>query len=250
MAVININIPNTKLPILTDVNALSQLSDFTLKLGNVVSGGEKINNYINKVSKYTNVPANLIKLFMFLTSKGDSFYKSNEPFLSERRVPYGLMGISDSTAQNTLYKESMLGRLGVDEFSELLSNGLKQEFIDKKIQTRYTPIDKNLLTEKEVNDYDFYNKNNPVSVLPLNNQKLNILVGSILIGQLLDKYGNKLEQIIPIYLNMDNPKNVDYNWAKNFKGNNVFDLYNKLTPNGRSKINLAMSKGGFLNTFV
>lgn len=251
MATYTISVPNKSLPVITDANVISFLDSFPSKLRNVVDKNESVDSYINKVSVLTNVPANLIKLFMFLTSKGDKFYVSKAPFVSERRVPYGLMGISDTTAQNTLYKESKLDRLGLEEYSELLKNGLNQEFIDKKIQTTLTPTgDKKVIAEKQVNDYDFYNKNNIVSKMPLNNDKMNILVGSMLIGQLIDKYGNKLEQIIPIYMNMDNSKNVDYNWAVNFKGNNVMDLYNKLTPSSKSSINLAMSKGGFLNKFV
>jgi len=86
--------------------------------------------------------------------------------------------------------------------------------------------------------------------MPLNNDKFNVLIGSILIGQFLDKYSNKIEQIIPIYLNIDNPKNIDYNWAINFKGSNIMDLYNKLSLKGKNQVNLAMSKGGFLNKIV
>ena len=66
----------------------------------------------------------------------------------------------------------------------------------------------------------------------------------------IQEYQNKIEQIVPVYLNMDNPKNIDYNWAVNFKGSNVMDLYNKLSPKSKSSVNLAMSKGGFLNKFV
>lgn len=250
MATITVNVPNTNLPVLNDVNSIASLSDFPSKLTNILSGGESINKYIDKVSKMTNVPANLIKLFMFLSSKGDKFYKIKEPFVSERRVPYGLMGISDTTAQNTLYKEFVLERLGMDEWQELLKNGLTEDFVNNKIQTLSTTKDKKIVGDKQVNDYDFYNKSNPVSFLPLTNERLNILIGSMLIGQLLDKYGNKIEQIVPVYMNMDNPKNIDFNWAVNFKGTNVMDLYNKLTPKSKSAINLAMSKGGFLNKFA
>ncbi len=250
MATITINIPNANLPIISDSNAIALLNDFPSKLTNVLSGGESINKYIDKVSKITNVPANLIKLFIFLSSKGDKFYESKEPFLTERRKPRGLMGISDATAQNTLYKEWALDRFGLDEYTDLLKNGVSQDLLDKKIQTYSTTDNKKVIAEKQVNDYVFYNTNNPVNILPLGNERVNILLGSMLIGQLLDKYQNKIEQIVPIYLNMDNPKNVDYSWAVNFKGSNIMDLYNKLTSKSKSAINLAMSKGGFLNKFV
>jgi len=250
MATITINIPNANLPIISDSNAIASLNDFPSKLTNVLSGGESINKYIDKVSKITNVPANLIKLFIFLSSKGDKFYESKEPFLTERRKPRGLMGISDATAQNTLYKEWALDRFGLDEYTDLLKNGVSQDLLDKKIQTYSTTDNKKVVAEKQVNDYVFYNTNNPVNILPLGNERVNILLGSMLIGQLLDKYQNKIEQIVPIYLNMDNPKNVDYSWAVNFKGSNIMDLYNKLTSKSKSAINLAMSKGGFLNKFV
>ena len=250
MATNTVNIPNTNLPELKDANSKVDLTNFPSKLSNVLSGGESINKYIDKVSKMTNVPANLIKLFMFLSSKGDKYYKSKEPFISERRVPYGLMGISDSTAQNTLYKESVLERLGLDEYGELIKNGISQDFIDKKIQSFSTVSDKKVVGEKQVNDYAFFNPNNPVNKMPLSDERTNILIGSILIGQLLDKYQNKIEQIVPIYLNLDNPKNIDYTWAVNFKGSNVMDLYNKLSSKSKSAVNSAMSKGGFLNTFV
>ena len=250
MATITVSIPNVNLPALNDANSIASLNDFPSKLTNVLSGGENINKYIDKVSAMTNVPANLIKLFMFLSSKGDKFYRSKEPFLTERRVPYGLMGISDATAQNTLYKESILERLNLPEYGELMNNGLSQDYLDKKIQSISTVNDKKLIGDKQVNDYAFFNSNNPVGILPLTNERLNILIGSMLIGQLLDKYQNKIEQIVPVYLNMDNPKNIDYNWAVNFKGSNVMDLYNKLSPKSKSSVNLAMSKGGFLNKFV
>jgi hypothetical protein len=250
MATITVNIPNTNLPAINDANAIASLNDFPSKLTNVLSEGESINKYIDKVSKMTNVPANLIKLFMFLSSKGDRFYESKDAFLTERRKPRGLMGISDATAQNTLYKEWALDRFGLDEYTDLLKSGITSEFIDKKIQTYSTTNNKKIIGDKQVNDYVFYNTNNPVNILPLNNERVNILLGSMLIGQLLDKYQNKIEQIVPIYLNLDNPKNVDYNWAINFKGTNIMDLYNKLTSKSKSAVNLAMSKGGFLNKFV
>jgi hypothetical protein len=250
MATITVNIPNTNLPVINDSNAIASLNDFPSKLTNVLSGGESLNKYIDKVAKITNVPANLIKLFMYLSSNGDKYYKSKLPFLTERRVPYGLMGISDATAQNTLFKESALERLGLDEFSELLKNGISQDVFDKKIQRLTNNDDKKVIENKQVNDYAYFNTNNPVYIMPLNNERFNILVGSILIGQLLDKYQNKIEQIIPIYLNMDNTKNSDYNWATNFKGTNVMDLYNKYSSATKSLVNLAMSKGGFLNKFV
>ena len=72
-----------------DANAIASLNDFPSKLTNVLSEGESINKYIDKVSKMTNVPANLIKLFMFLSSKGDRFYESKDAFLTERRKPRG-----------------------------------------------------------------------------------------------------------------------------------------------------------------
>jgi len=250
MATITINVPNANLPVISDSNAIASLNDFPSKLTNVLSGGESLSKYIDKVSKMTNVPVNLIKLFIFLSSKGDKFYESKEPFLTERRKPRGLMGISDATAQNTLYKEWALDRFGLDEYTDLLKNGLSQEILDKKIQTYSTVSDKKVIADKQVNDYVFYNTNNPVNILPLSNERINILLGSMLIGQLLDKYQNKIEQIVPIYLNMDNPKNVDYSWAVNFKGSNIMDLYNKLSSKSKSAVNLAMSKGGFLNKFV
>lgn len=250
MATITISIPNTNLPPINDSNAIALLNDFPSKLTNVLSGGESINKYIDKVSKMTNVPANLIKLFMFLSSKGDKFYESKDAFLTERRKSRGLMGISDSTAQNTLYKEWALDRFGLDEYTDLLKNGVSQDLLDRKIQRYSTTDNKKIIAEKQVNDYVFYNTNNPVNILPLDNERINILIGSMLIGQLLDKYQNKIEQIVPIYLNMDNPKNSDYNWAVNFKGSNIMDLYNKLSSKSKSSVNLAMSKGGFLNKFV
>jgi hypothetical protein len=85
--------------------------------------------------------------------------------------------------------------------------------------------------------------------MPLQDERFSILTSAFFIGQLLDKYGNKLEQIIPIYLNLDNNRNTDYNWAVNYRGSNMNDLYNKFSPTTKNAINLALSKGGFLNTF-
>ena len=64
MATITINIPNANLPVISDSNAIALLNNFPSKLTNVLSEGESINKYIDKVSKITNVPVNLIKLFI------------------------------------------------------------------------------------------------------------------------------------------------------------------------------------------
>lgn len=252
MATININVPNTKLPPISSDVYKQKIKDFPSKLGALTKDGQTLSSYIDKVSKLTNVPANLIKLFIFLTSYGDKNYIGKISNATEYTTPKGLMGISDATALNTLFKEANLNRLSLDEFSELSKNGLDENFFNKKIQQ--TPFARNVnlreLANRQVNDLQFFNKENSLTGMFLLNEKVNILLGSILIGQLLDKYQNKLEQIIPIYLNLDQNKNVDLNWATNYKGTNVIDLYNKLTSFGKDKVNLAMSTGGFLNTYA
>jgi hypothetical protein len=164
------------------------------------------------------------------------------------------MGLSDTTAQNTLYKEANLDRLGLDEFQEILKNGISQELFDKKIQANIGQGANRIMFQKAIsdklpNDYSLFNVSNNVIKMPLQDERFSILVGAIFIGQLLDKYGNKLEQIIPIYLNLDNNRNIDYSWAVNFKGSNMSELYNKFSPAIKNAIILATSKGGFLNTF-
>lgn len=253
MATIIINVPNPNLPPVTDVNAKASLNEFPSRLSQL-SQGETINNYINKVATMTKVPANLIRLFMFLTSKGDKGYVSKAPSTNDKRVPYGIMGLSDTTAQNTLYKEANLDRLSLDEFQEILKNGISQELFDKKIQVNIgqgaNKVNfQRVISEKLPNDYSLFNVSNNVIKMPLQDEKFSILTGAIFIGQLLDKYGNKLEQIIPIYLNLDNNRNIDYNWAYNYRGSNMSDLYNKFSPATKNAIILATSKGGFLNTF-
>ena len=253
MATIIINVPNPNLPPVSDVNAKASLNEFPSRLSQI-SQGETINNYINKVATMTKVPANLIKLFMFLTSKGDKTYVSKVPNPNDKRVPYGIMGLSDTTAQNTLYKEANLDRLGLDEFQEILKNGISQELFDKKIQANIGQGANRIMFQKAIsdklpNDYSLFNVSNNVIKMPLQDERFSILVGAIFIGQLLDKYGNKLEQIIPIYLNLDNNRNIDYSWAVNFKGSNMSELYNKFSPAIKNAIILATSKGGFLNTF-
>jgi hypothetical protein len=254
MATININVPNTKLPVLSSDVLKKEIKDFPLKLGIKTKDGEPVSTYINKVATLTNVPANLIKLFIFLTSNGDKNYVGKLQYASEYTKPKGLMGISDATALNTLFKESNLKRLSLDEFSEFYKNGLDDKFFNEKIQNTSfaNSVNKKDLENRQVNDLQFFNKQNalPLTDMRLSNEKLNILLGTILIGQLLDKYQNKLEQIIPIYLNLDLPKNTDLNWAINYKGNNVIDLYNKLSSSGKSSVNLAMATGGFLNTYA
>jgi hypothetical protein len=253
MATITINVPNPNLPPISDVNVKASLNEFPSRLSNV-SQGETVDKYINKVAIMTKVPANLIKLFMFLTSKGDKTYVSKIPSTNDKRVPYGIMGLSDSTAQNTLYKEANLERLSLDEFQEILKNGISQELFDKKIQVNIGQGANKVnfqraISEKLPNDYSLFNVSNNVIKMPLQDERFSILTGAFFIGQLLDKYGNKLEQIIPIYLNLDNNRNTDYNWAVNYRGSNMNDLYNKFSPTTKNAINLALSKGGFLNTF-
>jgi hypothetical protein len=254
MATININVPNAKLPAISSDVYKQKIKDFPSKLGTLIKDGEPLSTYINKVSVLTNVPTNLIKLFIFLTSYGDKNYVGKQIYSSNYTTPKGIMGISDATALNTLFKESNLKRLSLDEFSELSKNGLDEKFFNEKIQN--TPFSRmvNLkdLANRQVNDKQFFNNANAITLtdMRLLNEKVNVLLGTILIGQLLDKYQNKLEQIIPIYLNLDQDKNVDLNWAINYKGTNVIDLYNKLTSNGKDKVNLAMSTGGFLNTYA
>lgn len=270
MGKIIINVPNKNLPILNNNESVDLFSQFQNNLANLSFQGEPINKYIEKVSKITNVPISIIQLFIFLSSKGDSSYVSKDNFTTEKRVPYGLMGISDTTAQNTLFKENFLSRLSDNEIKEIISLIGEKTFNEKilfgnatvfgstntnpyakiKLDSLTNKATKNSFGNVNVNDYNFFNTNNSVEKMPLNNDKFNVLIGSILIGQFLDKYSNKIEQIIPIYLNIDNPKNIDYNWAINFKGSNIMDLYNKLSLKGKNQVNLAMSKGGFLNKIV
>lgn len=141
--------------------------------------------YVERIAAITNIPANIIYSFIFIESRGDenavSFIcKSNKPY----ECPVGLMQITPETATGTIFFENKQGRLTPAEKAVL------EKYISKeKLNCIYSmqffghPVKCSKIMLKSGNKVGQI-----IEKKDLFNPELNILIGAMLIGQLIDQH--------------------------------------------------------------
>ncbi len=168
---------NIKLPIIdqafytTDV--AKQNED---KINNVII--PKYGSIIKNVSKITKVPEQLITGFIFVESAGDE--KAKSPYAT------GLLELSPATASDVIVREEGLGRLEEPEKVILRKYLGSRLDVIKNVKKNQKSLDKTFVTNEDLFKPEF-----------------NILVGSILLGQLLDEFFEvgklNLSKVIAVY---------------------------------------------------
>jgi soluble lytic murein transglycosylase-like protein len=140
---------------------------------------QKYGTIIDNISKITNVPSELIISFIFIESSGNE--KAETPYA------VGLMQVGTATASDTIVKEKSFGRLNKEE-ENLLKKYLSKEIWNEieKLKPKQKSLGKTFVTREM-----------------LFNPEFNILVGTILLGQLIDEFTEnnnlRLDKIVVIY---------------------------------------------------
>jgi len=138
----------------------------------------KYGKYIGNISVLSGVPVLLIESFIFIESAGNE--KAQSPYAT------GLMQLSPATASDTLVKEKGAGRLQDGEVA-LLKKYLGTRYaLIEKVKPKQTSIGKTFITNDD-----------------LKKPELNILIGTILLGQLINEFTEngklRLDKIVAIY---------------------------------------------------
>lgn len=146
------------------------------KIKNVIR--PKFGKYINNISEISGVPVPLIESFIFIESAGDD--KSQSKFAT------GLMQLNPPTASDAIVKEKGLGRLD-DREAVILKKYLGNRFsLVEKVKPKQTSLGKSFVTNEDLLKPEF-----------------NILVGTILLGQLINEFTEngtlRLDKVVTIY---------------------------------------------------
>lgn len=172
METFNVKIPLTTQSFYTTVES-KQNED---KIKNVII--PKYGKIIDNISKITNVPAQLIQSIIFIESRGNA----------DAQSPYatGLMQLNGATASDVIVKEKGLGRLR-DEEAAILKKYLVDRFnLVEKVKPKQTSLGKTFVTNDDLMKPEF-----------------NILVGSLLLGQLLNEFNEsgkiRLDKLVVLY---------------------------------------------------
>ena len=134
---------------------------------------------INNISKISNVPTEIIESVMFIESGGNP--KAQSPYAT------GLMQLNGPTASDTLVKEKGAGRLDASEIAILKKYlGTRWSLIEG-VKPKQTTLGKTFIT-----------------IADLVNPEFNILVGTILLGQLISDFSEasgkiRMDKVIVIY---------------------------------------------------
>lgn len=174
MPILNVNIPTVTQSFYNDTAAAANKAKMT---GEITT---KYGAFIKNIAKITKVPENLIKSFIFIESAGKESAKT----------PYavGLMQVGTATASDVIVKEKSTGRLTAEEetllkkyiSSKWTSNGLD------KLKANQKSLGKTWISETELIKPEF-----------------NILVGTILLGQLIDEFTvngvPRLDKVVVVY---------------------------------------------------
>lgn len=167
-----IKIPATQKSFYTPSQAEQNLN----KINNVIL--PKYGKIIDNISVMTGVPKEIITAFIFIESSGNPNAYTN--------WATGLLQVGNSSASDALVFEKSSGRL----------NKAEDDLIRKYLGSRYSNLEK-LKSNQKSTGKTFITKQD--LLIP----ELNILIGSILLGQLIDSYTEKgiprLDKIVVIY---------------------------------------------------
>lgn len=168
---------NIKIPSIPDKfypdHVVPQIED---KIKNVIR--PKYGKYINNISVISGVPIPLIESFIFIESAGNE--KAKSPYAT------GLMQLSPATASDVIVKEKGLGRLD-DREAAILKKYLGSRFsLVEKVKPNQKSLGKTFVTNNDLFKPEF-----------------NILVGTILLGQLINEFTEngklRLDKVVTIY---------------------------------------------------
>lgn len=172
---------------------------------------------VSNIARITNLPDSLIYSFIFIESAGDTFAVNGKAI--------GLMQVGYNSATDIVYSENKKGRLG-DPEKVILRNHLGARF-DQIIAM------KSLGIEQYITQEDLYDP------------ELNILIGSILLGQLIDESMDndllRLDKVIIRY----NVGYYSYSRGKKLVGD-FLTVINMVNPITRSYITKMIGKNGVL----
>lgn len=138
----------------------------------------KYGNVINNIARISNVPKELIESFIFIESSGEA----------NAQTPYavGLMQVNPATASDVMVKEKLSGRLNAEESA----------IIKKYLGTRYEKLN-------TVNSKTKYTIGTFVTNEDLFKPEFNVLIGTLLLGQLIDEFTEnghiRFDKIVVIY---------------------------------------------------
>jgi soluble lytic murein transglycosylase-like protein len=174
MAQYNIKIPMTSQSFYTESQAQANRKKV---MGEI---NQKYARIIYKISKYTNVPTQLIDSIIFIESSGDAMAKTG--------CCTGLMMLGMPTASDVIVREIGAGRLNKYE-KQIIYNTIGARWNSvglDKIKKGQTTLGKTFITRND-----------------LYNPEFNILVGSMLLGQLMDEFSQegetRLDKLAVVY---------------------------------------------------
>lgn len=160
----------------------------------------KYGSIISLVSKVTFVPEDIIVSFIFIESRGD---QNTESFICNSSRPYecpvGLMQITAETATGVIFFENKQGRL-LPEEKAILGKYISQDKLKCIYSMQYFghPVSCSKITLKNGNKVG-----QVIEKKDLLNPELNILIGAMLIGQLIDQHtenGNpRMDKVVVRY---------------------------------------------------
>lgn len=215
-----IKIPATQKSFYTPSQAEQNLN----KINNVI-----IPNYgkiIDKVSLITGVPREIIIAFIFIESSGNPNASTN--------WATGLLQVGNSSASDALVFEKSSGRLGKEE----------DVLVRKYLGSRYSNLEKLKPNQKTISK-TFVTKQD--LLIP----EFNILLGSILLGQLIDEFSQngvpRLDKIVVIY-NRGRFDKVSKQIAKSSKG--IDEVINSIPKGTGEYITKLVGKHSILDSLV
>ena len=175
MSILNLNIPAVPQSFYNDTAASANKAKIT---GDITA---KYGKYIDNIAALSNVPAKLIKSFIFIESGGNQNAKTPSAI--------GLMQVGKATASDVIVKEKSTGRLRPEE-EAILKKYIGQDKWTKNGLDKLKPNQKSTgatwIGEWELLKPEF-----------------NLMVGSILLGQLIDEFTEngvaRLDKVVVVY---------------------------------------------------
>lgn|GEM_PF-611274 len=172
---------------------------------------------VSNISNLTNLPETLIYSFIFIESAGNP-YAVNEKAI-------GLMQVGYNSATDIVFTEYKKGRLNTAEA------GILQKYLSSRYEQIITMKSPGMV--QVITDQDLYNP------------ELNILVGSIYLGQLIDESMEngslRLDKVVTRY----NIGYYSYNKGRELVGD-ILSVISKLNPITKSYITKLIGVNGIL----
>jgi len=147
------------------------------KINNIIK--PKYGAIVDNISAITNVPKEIIYAFIFIESGGNE--KAKSPYAT------GLMQLNGATASDLIVKEKGAGRLSEAE-SNMLKKYLGSRYsLVESVKPKQTSLGKTFITNDDLLKPEF-----------------NILLGSLLIGQLISEFTEsdgkiRMDKVVTIY---------------------------------------------------